>query len=77
MNIVTSSTSKINNSDDQLNLFLLSRTFYKANLYKFEQYSSYCNHSIISWSEIHNYKYIFLDENEIDLEIFLKCFLIT
>ena len=29
MNIVTSSTSKINNSDDQLNLFLLSRTFIK------------------------------------------------
>lgn len=74
MNIVASSTSKINNSDDQLNLFLLSRTFHKANLFEFEQNLSLCNHSIISWSEIHNYNYIFIDENEIDLEFFLKCF---
>jgi hypothetical protein len=74
MNIVASSTSKINNSDDQLNLFLLSRTFHKANLFEFDQHSNLCNLSIISWSEIYNYKYIFIDENEIDLEFFLKCF---
>ena len=74
MNIVASSTSKINNSDDQLNLFLLSRTFYKSNLFEFEQNSRLCNHSIFSWSEIHNYNYIFIDDNEIGLEFFLKCF---
>ena len=74
MNILVSNTSKINNSDDQLNLFSLSRTFRKTNLFNFNHKTNFCNPSIISWSKIHKYKHIFIDENEIDLGTFLKCF---